>query len=688
MKTRITRNGFLILFLLAALMGPASAPHPAQASPDAPGDDEIIYIDASGFIRVIDPNVASGAQEIKWVSPEGGWFDFATGDFNNDGDAEIAAIGNGKLTIFDPVVQDSSITPDGEYNLVPWVRLHERAAPGTPSLIAAGNLDAGVAGDEIIYGYSVSEPNNINYRLEVLKTADGGRTWTTHLNNGYGSRWDFVTVGNVNNTGSDELLLIRNADWRFDVREVDNNFALIYSRSGNSMFTWRSGAIGQFYPGGSGEFVVARTFSGTDELASIILFSNPSNWDNIADGDALKFFPHPNVIVAGDVNGNGDDEIFWLRSTPDATGTRLYMINRGGDTLPGFSSSLDADNAYKAAAMGDPDGDGRDEIAVMRNDRIRYFYAVETGNAALFTDYAGLTTNSRSIKMANLDGEGYVPGTRFSATPATVQVTLTAGTSKQPNLAIDVTASGSKTVVPITVSKERGATWFDYFINTNQTPAVITISQFDARNLTPGVYTERLKVTSTEQVLNQPFYITIQMTVARAAFDLSPSGVVATFHSGNQDLYMANVALTGIPGVNYTAAIMDRPEFNAAVAALGQTPQFAQVNEEGRLVLMDGLGGSYVTSITLNDRTGERAATATDWPSGVPWATAASTGTTIPDTLTVTISPTLMTTSAGHALLLVVGDPRSGDYPENIGVVTIDALKTDNTPFYLPVLMR
>ena len=109
-----------MIAILSFLLLPSSPNQIALAEPTANPDDEIIYIDASNTIRVIDPNVAAGTQEILWSSPDNIWFDFAAGDFNNDGDQEIVAIGGGKLTVFDPVVRDGSISPDGEYNLVPW----------------------------------------------------------------------------------------------------------------------------------------------------------------------------------------------------------------------------------------------------------------------------------------------------------------------------------------------------------------------------------------------------------------------------------------------------------------------------------------------------------------------------------------------------------------------------------------
>lgn len=685
-----------ILTILSLLLLPSSPAPVALAEPAAGPDDEIIYIDAGNFIRVIDPNVEPGTQEILWSSPEGIWFDFATGDFNNDGDKEIVAIGGGRLTVFDPVVRDTSIVPDDLNNLVPWKRLHERAL-NNADIVAAGNLVQGSPGDEILVGYNVSEGGGITYRVDILNTPDGGRTWNTHATQGYAAKWNYIKVGNINNAGSDDLLMGRTTagDSLVEAREVDNNFATIFSRSDSTLFTQSDGSIGQVYGGGTGEAVFLRTFAGTTEAAVMLIyqFINGS-WQVVEDpnnqqtDDTAHFFPHPLKIVTGDINGNGDDEIVWLRDAPlgNNSTVRMVMINRGNDQLPAFESPLDSDNGYRVIAMGDPDGDGRKEIVLMRNNRIVVFTAPETGNTGLTRDYPGVSTNLRSLKLANLDGPGYTAGARFSATPDSLSVTLEAGTTMIQNFGIQITNIGSGGSLPISVSKEQSAPWFDFAVGVNATPASIFVTRFDASNLAPGTYRDRLRVTSSNtSVLNQPFFIPIELIVTPATFNISPAFFGMTFKTTETMPQTSSVTINGLPGLTFSAAILSKPELNAATAALGGNPTSAWFAESGALVLANGTK-EYTTSVS-RIASDARATSANSWPSAFPWASASSASAVVPATITVAISPTLMTSSLGQGILLVMADKRAGAFPQNVKMSEFTAIATD-TPFYMPIVFR
>ena len=686
-----------VLILLSLLLIPSSPAQIALAEPAAGPDDEIIYIDSSNFIRVIDPNVETGTQEITWSSPDANWFDFATGDFNNDGDDEIVAIGGGRLTVFDPVVRDSSIVPDGAPNLVPWVRLHERSMPNA-DIIGAGNLDQNVPGDEIVVGYNVSEPNGINYRVDVLKTGDGGRSWITHISQGYGAKWNYIKVGNINSVGSDDLLMGRTTafDSLVEAHEVDNNFATIFSRGDSTIFTQRDGAIGQIYGGGTGEAVWLRSFNGTTEAPVMLLYQFTNGaWQIVEDSnnaesdDSAHFNPHPYKVVTGDINGNGDDEIIWLRDAPSGNTSivRLVVINRGSDALPAFETPLDSDNGYRTLATGDPDGDGRDEVAIMRSNRIVVFTAVESGNTSLTRDYSNIGTNSRSLQFANLDGNGFVAGARFSASPTSLAVSLVSGTKDTQVLNIQLTNIGSGGNLPITISKEGNSAWFNFSLGTNTTPANIFVTPFDATNLAPGVYKDRLMVTSSNSgVLNQPFYIPVEMTVTAATFTLSSSPMSMAFSPSDTLTRTHTVGVGGLPGLTFSAAILSQPEVRAATAALGTKPTQAHFAESGALILGNGVD-EYTTSISRSDVQAQ-AASASDWPSAFPWIQASSAGTVVPGNITIAVLPALMPAdTASNGVLLVLADDRAGAFPDNMEMFEFSVVKS-SAPIYLPITFR
>src|SRR5690242_10517651 len=121
------RLAFGLLLCLCFLLQPIAAQTPTHP------DSEIIFIDGDGFIRVLDTTRVGSNPLVEWVSPTANWSDFAVGDFNNDGDMEIAAIGGdetrGKLAVYDPVVASGPIDPSKVINGIPWATLYETFLP-------------------------------------------------------------------------------------------------------------------------------------------------------------------------------------------------------------------------------------------------------------------------------------------------------------------------------------------------------------------------------------------------------------------------------------------------------------------------------------------------------------------------------------------------------------------------------
>ncbi len=103
---RVARHKVASWSILAALLLsllPMAALQPAVAL--AQGDDvvkpaqtsvnpneEIVYIDGTGYVRVLDVEAPNTPKTIQFVSPAGGWRSSALGDFNNDGDKEIVVV--------------------------------------------------------------------------------------------------------------------------------------------------------------------------------------------------------------------------------------------------------------------------------------------------------------------------------------------------------------------------------------------------------------------------------------------------------------------------------------------------------------------------------------------------------------------------------------------------------------------
>ncbi|HFQ95482.1 MAG TPA: hypothetical protein ENK30_02815, partial [Anaerolineae bacterium] len=99
------RYKFAFLFLIVTALGFALLANSAGVTVNAQGsipDDELAYIDASGYINIVDPVTSSGGTPFTWRSPTGGYTDMSTIDVNGDGVDEVIAIAGGSVRLLTP----------------------------------------------------------------------------------------------------------------------------------------------------------------------------------------------------------------------------------------------------------------------------------------------------------------------------------------------------------------------------------------------------------------------------------------------------------------------------------------------------------------------------------------------------------------------------------------------------------
>ena len=138
--------------------------------PSINNDEEIVYIDIFGVIRVIDPWCQWPTSRAV-VQPDRGLGATALGDFNNDGDMEIVAItdeGGPKLTIYDPVVTSEPVGHRRKINGLYWATFYELTLPAAPNLIGTGNFNPDVPATEIVVVYD--EPHRCSGQETRLQT--------------------------------------------------------------------------------------------------------------------------------------------------------------------------------------------------------------------------------------------------------------------------------------------------------------------------------------------------------------------------------------------------------------------------------------------------------------------------------------------------------------------------------------
>lgn len=705
-KRKLATVFFALNIALASVLG-ALAPsrvHAEPAAPNADPDSEIVYIEGGDeFIRVLDTRTSGSNPEVKWKSPDGDWREFALGDVNNDTDMEIIAIkggtGSGKLVIFDPVVASGATDPDKKINGIPWAILFEISLPFKPLLVAAGNFDANVAGDEFLVGVEVPEGSrpeaDKKFKVDIYKntnaTKPDGKAWTLHVKDRYFEEtWTRAAVGDVISGKTEEITFVDEDSGKLEAYRVDEGFARFH-KSGDTTKRFQDVAIAQWRSSDGMEIAGVRDVD--PGLASLFVWK----WSDskIEDDTSEAFNPPPRRLAFINVNGNSDSEIFLLRNVKDGTGLpHLISRNRGDDGAVTFELKLDKDNGYRAVTGGDVDGDGKEEVIIARDNNIRvYDDADKVTNR--FQDYGGISFNRRSIVTGNLDAIGFIAGPVFGTDKSLIEETVSTGAKKQGVFQLSNISTPDS--VPFSLSAQNNPSWLILSpmsgqTATNNQPFPISYTM-DATNLAQGVYRSRIFIDSTANVINKPYSVVVTFNVVDAQLTLDPTAVLfkytgACTTTATLPAMTLDVKVGGTPGINFTAGILDSPSVNAAIAALGGEVTGAHLNDTGNLVFRNDNGGSIEVPLASPIPAAVSVASvAANWPSGVPWLTASSITNTVPSAIKLTATPSQTVGTYAEAVLVVVGDARAGEAPDNVRLAPITYVCA-SSEVLLPLILR
>lgn len=658
------RTSLILLLLGLFLSGSLLPPTAALAETSADPDSEIVYLDNTGVIRILDLLQSGNAPLVDWVSPTGGWENIALGDVNNDGDKEIIAVkdtsGVTTLTVWDPVVANGAFdgkTPNG----IPWAKLYERTDQGNQKMVGTGKLDPNLPGDHIAY---VLQINNSLQRLVVLKPTTAtptGREWTTHFTRDFNEQWETISIGNVDNTGADEIALVDREQGRLSVYRADGTSGSILNRTGTDR-PYRVGLIAQF-DGNRGKDVIA--IRNGELLPSYFVIKYDSG--SFSEIKSEAFNPSPRSAFAADINDDGKEEIVMLRES-SATGNVVRMIVRGDDQskVPvELEQFLDRDNGYGTGAGGDVDGDGKDEIVIMRDNNIRVY--TQPDRNASFNNYA-YQTNKDSILIGDLDRNGFRIGNLLSSSISTVEETLQIGISgvtKQFELR---NATDNNIPISYRIEVEGNPSWLSVSPTFGNTPGFVTY-QANAINLAAGDYATRIKITSDNQtVINQPFYINVKLKVTPALLEPRPDGVAFSYLTSQQPVTLTRlIGVFGTEGVRYTAAVASVPAVQSAAASLTGEITNGYIAEDGRVIVQDAAGNEAVL-----DAQGGAA---------VSWLAVSPAEGIVPGNLTLTALSSNQTNTFDQAYIVIIGDARTGRPPQNVRLVPVSMLRATSQVF-------
>ncbi len=178
--------------------------------------------------------------------------------------------------------------------------------------------------------------------------------------------WVQLAAGDFKGVGTDQVVGVRNGDAAFVLFEYNGTDELeigaSYTLAGPSS-DWVDIVAGNFDPAypDRKELIAVRNVDGRMEMFA---FKAP---DQLAVVAAHPFGAASNWIAlgAGDLDGDGTDEIIAMRDHDDALFVMKYAGNGAFDVID--KSAWHPNSAWRDLAVGDFDGDGLDEVMAVRD---------------------------------------------------------------------------------------------------------------------------------------------------------------------------------------------------------------------------------------------------------------------------------------------------------------------------------
>ena len=513
----------LLILVLALVPLPAQGATWADeaAAPTVQPDDEVVVLEWNGRIRIDDPHQEPNVSQVTWDSGSDiGWTAVEAGDFNGDGDDELVAIQGGRIKVFDPIEQPGRARVAFELYL-----------DGSRAfrLLTTGDFD----GDGKAEIAATHTETGVNLQ-EALKIYDGGANgtqWTTTRELYYGALWQGMSAGDVNADGADDLAMVRNPLLSDPLLTLYNGrtWTPLVERYFN--FPFLALAVGKLSLAHPGEQIALTRTGEILALAdSLLLLRYVNNaLDDLLANTNYRYYPHFTSVAVGDVNGDGDDEVLMVRDPTDNR-TSLLLVNPAGqatfdlDVAIGFGAT-----AWKQVRAGDVDADGRDEVLLLRADRYRTY--VDPQSNANYIDVVGSYripqsgTDVSAFCFANVDGGGKVLGPVMSVSPTSLTFSVEYGQTS-PVRTVNITNSATADPFAWEAQVISGAPWLQISRTSGSTPGQLLVSM-DTTALAAGSYPGRIRITATNPaVQDRSQEVAVQATVTDPGLTVTQSQMI------------------------------------------------------------------------------------------------------------------------------------------------------------------
>lgn len=576
---RVVLRSLAILVIALALVPAAQAAGP---QPDLVNTgDELVIISSNGRLEARDPFVPSGLRPVTWTSPETGFTNVATGDFNGDGTDEVVGLRGGEAVVYDPVPQA------GEPNTARTFQ----TANGQPwRNVVTGDLD-GDGADELV----LADTTGSGTTMFAFKFS--GNAWNQTFSNFYGAPWAGLATGNVIGTAAgarQQVVAIRNVGTSCQIIIFDpaNNWQTLneFTRT----FPWMYVAVGDITLDGAGKEEIAVTRSGVGAtLASWLVFRWEIQFSELQQQEAEVFNPEFRWIALADVNASGDKETFLLRNNPGSGQAALTSRNYGNDQGTPVFNELPGQTKWNGIQAGDVDADGKDEVIVMSFDEYLIYTQPEANTGS--TSFTGSYSNTGNFAVGDLDGQGQAAGPTLSVSPLTVDLNLQAGQNASTPVAISNAGTGTLNWTATVVD---GGAWLSLSPSSGTAPSTPQLLVSTA-GVTPGSYVGRIRIDA-PGASGAPQTITVNLAVTAPQFAVQPTAV-SWLYQPPVNPGVRTVSVTG-QNVAWHAGVVPTSvadQVERAVAA-GDTVKL----QDGQLIIGGAEGVPIVDWIDINPVSG------------------------------------------------------------------------------------
>jgi len=562
----------LALIVLSLPPAPAVPVDVAHAEPAAPAGyrhDQVVTLSTAGQIIVTDVVPQPGMVVANWNSgSDTGWEYIAAGSFKGDGHESIAAIGGNRLKVFDPFPQPGQ-TP---------VTFERTLEAGYYERIATGDFNRD-GYDDIAVTVGISNP--YRNRLYVYDVKNNAQLYYEE----FGATWQAIATGDFNSDGADDLAMVRNPSGASPLLKVYNGLNWSTLAEATFSFPWVTLAAGRLSsPNLPDQLALLRTGVGANLDSLIMLNVSAGAFSDVFPGQYgnFKYYPNFTSLALGDLAGNGYHEIFMLRDPVDVGRVGLLMVSPAITPPRWIEIVLETGaNAWKQVRTGDLNGDGRDEVVILRGDRFRAYtqmwqndtYVEVTGSFRV--PPAG--TDWPVMVLANLDGPGIPAGPTLSVSPTSLAFDLNYG-EPSPTRTLSITNAGTTAALQWQAQVISGSQWLRLDKTQGTTPDQLGVSVVPT--VAPGTYNGTIRITATDgAVRNSPVDVSVSFRLTGVGLLVSPTILdfdVAWGDPGPSQPVAINAG--GASAVGWTAEILSGSGWLRINTTAGTTPSTLYVS--------------------------------------------------------------------------------------------------------------